>query len=390
MAFYDDFLSDPNDPIREGFRRRVFAPEHLDPNRTSLTRETFTPRAVQQARRLQGMVQPEGPPTTDQVGVPTLSAVGDVSQGRSPSFLRRLGGLVQSDRFSDALTGAAPFVDPTADGVEGFAGSAIRGFLGARGAGREREEAQAKARRDAEDRALARQNTESQIADRLSPGQGTQARPLLIEGAEGGPIEWDPSTRSWRRVMVGDQPARMNVKPTAEVLQTWQREGYDSFEAWRKDRMASGERPVEGERRAAGLLVGARAALADVEGALNRGFSPNAEPAVSQAVSLLFNNGTWRNALASPLGQEYYTAVERLYNNYLYTVSGAQVPPSEIANQARQATVAFFDAPGTREQKMRTLRGKLQEMEVIGGRAVQGSAPSTPQAPVTRTPPPVP
>ncbi len=71
--------------------------------------------------------------------------------------------------------------------------------------------------------------------------------------------------------------------------------------------------------------------------------------------------------------------MKRLITNYLYTTSGATANPGEIVSQAEQTTTEWFDNPETIEQKMRFLEGKVEEMQVIAGRAApQNAGPTLP------------
>lgn len=358
--------------------------------------ETFTPRSVQTGRLAQ-MVQQQAPdvvarltpaqtlaqvsPASVNDGRYTLAEIGNAAVDHSPTLFQRIQQGLGSPRVRGAVAGLAGLLDPTAHGAEGFLGSAANAFTLAgqyqdRAAATQAAQAQA-----AIDKALQRRNIESEIAAR--DRERTTAAAALGHEYIDDPTDptrqlaQDIDPRTGRRIQALDflgRPITRLKTERPEVQPEWKRLGYPSFEAW--DRTV--HPPQEGERRAAGLLAGARQAYNDVQAAVQRGFSPNAEPAVSQALGTLFNNQTWRNATASPLGQQYYTAIERLFTNYLYTVSGAQVPPAELANQARQATTAFFDSPATRDQKMASLRGKLHEMEIMAGRDLGAAGVSTP------------
>lgn len=79
--------------------------------------------------------------------------------GRIQDFLRGPTG----QRIDAALQGAAPFIDPTANGAEGFLGSAIRGYLGT-GQAFQQQDAQRLATQQAlEDRSLKNRLTNSTI-----------------------------------------------------------------------------------------------------------------------------------------------------------------------------------------------------------------------------------
>ena len=126
--------------------------------------------------------------------------------------------------------------------------------------------------------------------------------------------------------------------------------------------------PSETERRGAALLKGGEAALADVEKLIKAGYDPLKENKASQAAATV-GMGRTATGLASPQGKLYRNAVLRLTTNYLYTVSGATANPGEIVSQAEQMTTGILDNPDTLEQKLDFMRGKVDEMRSVAGRA---------------------
>lgn len=286
------------------------------------------------------------------------------------------------DRIGGAVASFGAGLDPNSVyGPEAFLGGAARGFAGVQTYLNNLRQQHAEGQRKDREEELNRRNIESQIADRSRlQAQGTTPEYITDPTDANFEIQIDRD-RQGNRVYAKDpegRPIRRSKREVREAQETWQREGYSSFEAWRADKLAGGERPDASERRAAGLLTGAEVALGDAERLLAEGFSPRAEPGLSQALGMLFDSSKWRNATATPQGKQYYNAVERLFTNYLYTVSGAQVPPAEIVAQARQSAVDFFDDPSTRDQKMRYLRGKVDEMRVLAGRAIAPAAADNP------------
>lgn len=128
----------------------------------------------------------------------------------------------------------------------------------------------------------------------------------------------------------------------------------------------SGGRTTASEQRAAGLEFGAKQALDQIEGLIAGGYDPLKEPVSSKTAAFVGFDKT-AAALGSPKGRLFRNAVKRLVTNYLYVTSGATANPSEIQSQAEQTTSDIMDDPDTLEQKLTSLRGKVNEMRMVAG-----------------------
>lgn len=157
----------PEDDLKEQLRRKMMGGVGQAP--VSVTDQVFQSlnRAKDDlAQRIQGLTQPSYSPVPDAPQGFTPQNVGDATVGRNPTFVQRLGSLLNNPRFENAVEGFAGVAEPTAGGVEGFLGTAAQAFTGTRQAQQRQRLLGEEAATKAQDRDLQRRNIESQIADR--------------------------------------------------------------------------------------------------------------------------------------------------------------------------------------------------------------------------------
>lgn len=276
-----------------------------------------------------------------------------------PSFFQRLSGFNASpagQRLRSVLTGAAPFVDPTAEGMEGFLGSAIRSYVGGQQAAEEQAQADAERAEAAELRPLRRRLLEAQIDNAGTRGQISQPKGIYERNAVGGPVLIDPVTGESRRVDVEIAPPTRATPTRVDPLST---EGI---------RLGGERARVIAEATAGVGMTGAVREKVAMFDALDQGIDELTKGGgllerYPESIGLRFVGPDQVNQRLDPKGVDLRAAIANVTTQLLNLRSGAAVSEGEYARLVPLIPTRT-DTPQAARAKLQRLRTELRRMRV--------------------------
>jgi hypothetical protein len=266
--------------------------------------------------------------------------------------------------------------------------SALGGVAAYQGGQRQGRADQAKAATDAEDRqrkirmdALEMALKERQVAapQEWKPGSMQEYQTVHPQQPQA-PRNIDPLSAEGIKARTAlERATRHPAAEKAATMQTWQREGYPSFEAWRQDKLRTGTSAMAGlpsdpERMAAGYYD----RMANDEQAITDNADTGRPTGVTETAGAMPLVGNYlRRKVSSPAQQQYRQAQEDWVRAKLRKESGAAISVSEMQGEIETYFPQPGDGPAVIAQKKRARQVAQQAMHRNAGRAAPAGPTDT-------------